>query len=114
MSNGQYGLIPKKKPTAKNDGGLMSEKDQGGWTAIELFLAGIAGWTVDTGIIENYTCRTRRRLDETVTAASFCGLRIYLAARHPICSALQSGFSNRRNVDPHQQTARPRQNRGQS
>ncbi len=34
------------------------------------------GATLDTGIIEHYTCRTRSRLDETATATSFCGLGI--------------------------------------
>jgi hypothetical protein len=42
--NGQHGLIPRKKPTANNDDGLMSKNSRGDWTAIELFVAGVRGW----------------------------------------------------------------------
>jgi hypothetical protein len=42
--NGQHGLIPRKKPTARNDDGLLSENSRGDRTPLELFLAGIHGW----------------------------------------------------------------------
>jgi hypothetical protein len=42
--NGQHGLIPRKKPTAKNDDGLMSKNSRGDWTPLELFIAGVRGW----------------------------------------------------------------------
>ncbi len=65
------------------------------WVQVmDQILRSIAGWTVDTGIIENNACRTRRGFDETVPATSFCGLRIHLAVRHPICGARPSGSFN--------------------
>jgi hypothetical protein len=39
--NGQHGLIPRKKPTAKNDDGLMSKNSRGDWTRLELFVEGV-------------------------------------------------------------------------
>ena len=81
---------------------------------MNFFWPGFAGWTVDTGIIANDTCLAGIDGARGSAAASFCGLRIYLAVRHPISGALQGSFSNRRGVDPRQQTARPQQNKGQS
>ena len=44
LSNSQKGVIPRKKPTAKNDDGLMSKNSRGDWTPLELFIAGVRGW----------------------------------------------------------------------
>ena len=43
---GQNGLIPRGKPTAKYDDGLMSKNSRGDWTPLELFLASVQSWNV--------------------------------------------------------------------
>jgi hypothetical protein len=48
--NDQDGLIPRKKPTAKYDDGLLSEKSRGDRTRLELFLGGIKALTLQLSI----------------------------------------------------------------